>query len=74
MIPKIYQLPFELFNENNVLKICLKIVQNTKHACREREMPSQGLLPTELSTDSVDSFGLDLLAISAQAQERIIHG
>jgi hypothetical protein len=71
MIPKIYLIDTKKMFENSVLKNCLKCEHCIEPACGEGEMSQSEVLPTELSTDSVDIFWLELLSGSAQAVWRI---
>lgn len=71
MIPKIYVFVSKILFENSLLKNCLKCDHYVEAACGEREMSQFEELPTDLSTDSVDIFCLELLSGSAQAEGRI---
>lgn len=71
MIPKIYLFVTKILFENSLLKNCLKCEHCVEATCGEREMSQFEELPTDLSTDSVDIFGLELLSGSAQAKGRI---
>jgi hypothetical protein len=71
MIPEIYQDCQEFPRKNSMLSNCLEFGQTGKRACSERKLPVCRWLPTDLSTDSVDSFSLEVSAHSGQGRERI---
>jgi hypothetical protein len=59
MIPEIYHLAKIFALQNSRFRICLKFAQADEPACFMGDSVAAGGFPTELSTETVESFGLE---------------
>jgi hypothetical protein len=66
MIPEIYLLPVERVRKNSSLCRCRFFGQTGKDACIAGKSPRAGNFPPEFSTDSVDTFSLEIRRRSGQ--------
>jgi hypothetical protein len=66
MIPEIYLMLPENQRKNSMLDCCPFFVQTRKRSCIAGELPRVGNFPPEFSTDSVDSFLLEIGRRSGQ--------
>lgn len=73
MIPEIYLMAEKMSGRINGLHKCLENEQSGKRPLNPEENVGGGLLITEFSTDSVDTFLLVLVNESGQGSARINH-
>jgi hypothetical protein len=66
MIPEIYLHTLERWSENSALRGCRFFVQTRKAACIAGKLRRGGKFPPGFSTDSVDSFLLEIGRRSGQ--------